>query len=96
MNICQIPVPALRFKMFFGELDCDGKEGNEMEEFGMMPMPADFRYRDVYEKGKPRHDRDEPFLFRHPPNRQAPPSGDTGIPETLSQQSGEMGRSTMF
>ena len=38
-----------------------------MEEFGMMPMPADFRYRDVYEKGKPRHDRDDPFLFRHPP-----------------------------
>ena len=38
-----------------------------MYMIGLMPMPPDFRYRDVFEKGKPRHDRDDPFLFRHPP-----------------------------
>ena len=33
---------------------------------GVMPMPADFKYRDVYLKGKPRHDRYDPFRIRHP------------------------------
>lgn len=29
-------------------------------------IPADFRYRDVYIKGKPRHDTYDPFRVRHP------------------------------
>ena len=38
----------------------------EMDMIGLMPMPADFRYRDVFLKGKPRHDYNDPFLIRHP------------------------------
>ena len=37
-----------------------------MDMIGLMPMPADFRYRDVFLKGKPRHDYNDPFLIRHP------------------------------
>ena len=33
---------------------------------GKRAMPADFKYRDVYLKGKPRHDRYDPFRIRHP------------------------------
>lgn len=31
-----------------------------------MAMPADFRYRDVFLKGKPQHDRFDLFRIRHP------------------------------
>ena len=37
-----------------------------MRMIGVMPMPANFRYRDVFLKGKPRHDRYDPFRIRHP------------------------------
>ena len=37
-----------------------------MYTIGLMPMPANFRYRDVFLKGKPRHDRCDPFRIRHP------------------------------
>ena len=42
------------------------QEVQEMDVIGLMPMPADFRYRDVFLKGKPRHDYNDPFLIRHP------------------------------
>ena len=31
-----------------------------------MAMPTDFRYREVFLKGKPQHDRCDPFRIRHP------------------------------
>ena len=37
-----------------------------MSTIGVMAMPADFRYRDVFLKGKPRHDKYDPFRVRHP------------------------------
>ena len=37
-----------------------------MEAIGVMPMPANFSYRDVFFRGKPRHDRYDPFRIRHP------------------------------
>lgn len=37
-----------------------------MTAIGVMPMPADFRYRDVFLKGKPRHDLYDSFRLRHP------------------------------
>lgn len=37
-----------------------------MSAIGVMAMPADFRYREVFLKGKPRHDRYDPFRIRHP------------------------------
>ena len=37
-----------------------------MYAIGVMPMPANFRYRNVFLKGKPRHDRYDPFRIRHP------------------------------
>ena len=37
-----------------------------MRAVGLMAMPANFRYRDVFLKGKPRHDRYDPFRIRHP------------------------------
>lgn len=37
-----------------------------MELIGMMPMPVDFRYRDVFIKGKPKHGPYDPFRIRHP------------------------------
>ncbi len=37
-----------------------------MSTIGVMAMPADFRYREVFLKGKPRHDRYDPFRIRHP------------------------------
>ena len=37
-----------------------------MYAIGVMPMPANFRYRDVFLKGKPRHDRYDSFRIRHP------------------------------
>ena len=36
-------------------------------EIGSMPMPPAFRYRDVFLKGRPRHDVPDPFSLRHPP-----------------------------
>ena len=44
----------------------DSKEADKMYMIGQMPMPADFRYRDVLLNGKPSHDRNDPFLLRHP------------------------------
>jgi hypothetical protein len=38
----------------------------KMYAIGVMPMPANFRYRDVFLKGKPRHDRYDSFRIRHP------------------------------
>ena len=37
-----------------------------MDAIGVMPVPADFRYLDVFLKGKPQHDRFDPFRVRHP------------------------------
>ena len=37
-----------------------------MSMIGAMAMPVDFRYRDVFLKGKPRHDRYDSFRIRHP------------------------------
>ena len=37
-----------------------------MYAIGAMPMPEGFRYRDVFLKGKPRHDRQDAFRIRHP------------------------------
>lgn len=37
-----------------------------MRTVGVMEMPVNFRYRDVFLRGKPRHDRYDPFRIRHP------------------------------
>lgn len=37
-----------------------------MGAVGVMTMPVNFRYRDVFLKGKPQHDRFDPFRVRHP------------------------------
>lgn len=37
-----------------------------MYSIGVMPMPANFKYREVFLKGKPRHDRFDSFRIRHP------------------------------
>ena len=37
-----------------------------MYAIGVMPMPAGFKYREVFLKGKPRHDRFDTFRIRHP------------------------------
>ena len=37
-----------------------------MDKIGVMMMPADFRYREVLRKGKPKHDRFDPFRIQHP------------------------------
>ena len=37
-----------------------------MYTIGAMAMPAGFRYRDVFLKGRPRHDRYDAFRIRHP------------------------------
>ncbi len=37
-----------------------------MYAIGAMQVPADFRYLDVFLKGKPQHDCDDPFRIRHP------------------------------
>ena len=37
-----------------------------MEQIGVMPMPADFKYLDVYRHGRPQHDRFDDFSIRHP------------------------------
>ena len=33
---------------------------------GYMPMPAGFAFKKLFERGKPRHDRNDPFRARHP------------------------------
>ena len=38
-----------------------------ISEIGAMAMPAGFKYRDVYLRGKPRHERLDSFSARHPP-----------------------------
>ena len=37
-----------------------------MNTIGSMAMPAGFRYRDVFLKGKPEHDKYDRFRIRHP------------------------------
>jgi hypothetical protein len=37
-----------------------------MYAIGVMPMPAGFKYQDVFLKGKPRHDHYDSFRLRHP------------------------------
>ena len=37
-----------------------------MDAVGYMPMPAEFRYREVFLKGKPRHDSYDLFSAKHP------------------------------
>lgn len=37
-----------------------------MNAVGVMKMPAGFRYREVFLKGKPQHDRLDSFSLRHP------------------------------
>lgn len=45
-----------------------------MSALGAMQMPPDFKYLDVYQKGKPTHDRYDSFSVKHPsmdPGRRA-------------------------
>ena len=37
-----------------------------MCEIGVMPMPTDFKYKDVFLKGRPQHERYDAFSVRHP------------------------------
>ena len=37
-----------------------------MSSIGAMAMPADFRYKDVFLKGKPQHGRYDTFRIKHP------------------------------
>ena len=51
-----------------------GMHDPNIPELGHMEMPPDFPYREVLQKGKPQHDRLDPFRIRHPrmdPGRRA-------------------------
>ena len=37
-----------------------------MQQIGAMPMPQDFKYCDIFQKGRPRHERLDDFSVRHP------------------------------
>ena len=37
-----------------------------MYAIGVMPMPSDFKYAEVMRKGKPQHERFDPFSVKHP------------------------------
>ena len=37
-----------------------------MTVIGEIPMPADFRYREIFLQGRPRHTGTDPFRTRHP------------------------------
>lgn len=37
-----------------------------MYNIGVIPMPADFKYREVFLKGRPQHDKYDDFSIRHP------------------------------
>lgn len=37
-----------------------------MDAIGVVPIPADFKYMDVLQKGKPKHERFDEFSVRHP------------------------------
>lgn len=37
-----------------------------MQKVGDIPMPAAFRYREIFYRGKPRHSKTDPFRIRHP------------------------------
>ncbi len=37
-----------------------------MQPVGDIPMPASFRYREIFYRGKPRHSKTDPFRIRHP------------------------------
>ena len=41
-----------------------------MKPIGAMEMPPDFKYKDVFLRGRPRHEGLDPFSIRHP--RMAP------------------------
>ena len=43
-----------------------GRRSMIMSTIGVMAMPANFRYREVFLKGRPRHDRYDSFRIRHP------------------------------
>ena len=34
---------------------------------GTMPMPADFKYKDLYLAGRPKHEKFDEFWCKHPP-----------------------------
>lgn len=47
---------------------------SNVPELGRIDIPPDFSYREVLEKGRPCHDRLDPFRIRHPqmdPGRRA-------------------------
>ena len=37
-----------------------------MSDIGELPMPEDFRYRDILSRGKPQHTKTDAFRLRHP------------------------------
>ena len=37
------------------------------DEIGFMKMPSDFKYREVYLKGRNKHDEWDDFSIKHPP-----------------------------
>ena len=37
-----------------------------MSELGEIPVPEDFRYRKTLDRGRPRHEKTDPFRIRHP------------------------------
>ena len=39
---------------------------NTATTIGYMPMPVDFKYKEVFLKGRPRHSRLDEFAIRHP------------------------------
>ncbi len=45
-----------------------------MSTIGDLPLPSDFKYRELFRKGCPRHQKTDPFRIRHPsmePGRRA-------------------------
>ena len=37
-----------------------------MSAFGNIPVPADFRYRELFKQKRPEHQKTDPFRIRHP------------------------------
>ncbi len=56
---------AIEFKPTAAISDFPAK-ANTTAAIGYLPMPADFRYREVFARGKPRHTRTDAFRARHP------------------------------
>ncbi len=42
------------------------EEVSALSSIGSMPMPAGFRYREIFRRGRPRHTKTDPFRIRHP------------------------------